>query len=77
MMECKKALASPDVNGSIDKAIDWLRAKGIAKATSSSDKIAAEGLIVLHYDNKENTATLVEVNSETDFVARNKEFQQW
>lgn len=73
MMDCKKALAAPEVEGSIDKAMDWLRAKGMAKARSNADRPASEGLIALVLRDK--IATLVEVNSETDFVARNTDFQ--
>jgi elongation factor Ts len=73
MMDCKKALADPEVEGSIDKAMDWLRAKGMAKARSNANRPASEGLIALVL--RDNIATLVEVNSETDFVARNTDFQ--
>lgn len=82
MMECKKALSDKEVNGNISKAIDWLRAKGIAKATSTTNRISAEGLIGIYQRNlgqmSENTnITLVEVNSETDFVGRNSDFQKF
>ncbi|KTQ95068.1 elongation factor Ts [Aureimonas ureilytica] len=71
MMDCKTALA--ETNGDIEAAIDWLRAKGIAKADKKSGRTAAEGLVgVAAGDNK---AVVVEVNSETDFVARNDAFQ--
>ncbi|HAR4826829.1 TPA: elongation factor Ts [Staphylococcus aureus] len=72
MMDCKKALAETD--GDIDKAIDYLREKGIAKAAKKADRIAAEGLV--HVETKGNDAVIVEINSETDFVARNEGFQE-
>ncbi|ELK6022399.1 elongation factor Ts [Staphylococcus aureus] len=72
MMDCKKALTETD--GVIDKAIDYLREKGIAKAAKKADRIAAEGLV--HVETKGNDAVIVEINSETDFVARNEGFQE-
>ena len=72
MMDCKKALA--ETNGDMEAAIDWLRAKGIAKADKKSSRTAAEGLIGVASEGAK--AVLVEVNSETDFVARNDKFQQ-
>ena len=72
MMDCKKALTETD--GDIDKAIDYLREKGIAKAAKKADRIAAEGLV--HVETKVNDAVIVEINSETDFVARNEGFQE-
>ncbi|QNW85429.1 elongation factor Ts [Staphylococcus aureus] len=72
MMDCKKALTETD--GDIDKAIDCLREKGIAKAAKKADRIAAEGLV--HVETKGNDAVIVEINSETDFVARNEGFQE-
>ncbi len=71
MMDCKKALMATD--GNIEDAADWLREKGIAKAGKKSGRIASEGLIGLGQDG--TTSALVEVNSETDFVALNEEFQ--
>lgn len=71
MMDCKKALAA--VEGDIEAAIDWLRKKGLAKAGSKSDRVAAEGLVGI--EAKGTTGVVVEVNSETDFVARNDQFQ--
>jgi len=71
MMDCKAALAA--TNGDMDAAVDWLRAKGLAKAAKKSSRVAAEGLIGLASGDK--SAALVEVNSETDFVARNEKFQ--
>jgi len=71
MMDCKKALM--ETNGDMEKAIDWLREKGIAKAAKKADRIAAEGLTQIAIDG--NAAVIVEVNSETDFVAKNDEFK--
>ncbi|ELJ5490352.1 elongation factor Ts [Staphylococcus pseudintermedius] len=73
MMDCKKALEATD--GDIEKAIDYLREKGIAKAAKKADRIAAEG--ITHVEVKGNEAVIVEINSETDFVARNEGFQQF
>ncbi len=70
MMDCKKALEACE--GSMDKAVDWLREKGIAKAAKKESRIAAEGLCKIKVEG--NTAVMVEVNSETDFVAKNAEF---
>eukprot|EP01041_Mallomonas_annulata_P008792 gene8792-18186_t len=72
MMDCKKALT--EVDGDITKAMDWLRAKGIAKS-NQTDRSATEGLIGICYKN--GKMSLVEVNSETDFVARNLDFQSF
>ena len=71
MMDCKAALA--ETNGDMEAAVDWLRTKGLAKAAKKAGRVAAEGLIGLAADAK--TAARVEVNSETDFVARNQKFQ--
>ena len=71
MMDCKAALAA--TNGDMDAAVDWLRAKGLAKAAKKSTRVAAEGLVGLAVEGK--TGAVVEVNSETDFVARNEKFQ--
>jgi elongation factor Ts len=71
MMDCKKALA--ETNGDMEAAIDWLRAKGIAKADKKSGRTAAEGLVGVASSG--SRAVVVEVNSETDFVARNDAFQ--
>ncbi|MDD8048958.1 MAG: translation elongation factor Ts [Thomasclavelia sp.] len=72
MMDCKKALEACD--GDLDKAIDWLREKGIMKAAKKADRVAAEGLTA--FVTEGNTCAMVEVNSETDFVAKNAEFQE-
>ena len=71
MMDCKKALTETD--GDIDKAVDYLREKGMAKAAKKSDQIAAEGSSFVKSNG--NVATILEVNSETDFVARNDQFK--
>lgn len=72
MMDCKAALA--ETNGDMEAAVDWLRKKGIAKADKKAGRTAAEGLIGVASDAK--SAVVVEVNSETDFVARNDNFQE-
>src|SRR5690554_6569670 len=72
MMDCKAALT--ETNGDIEAAIDWLRAKGISKADKKAGRTAAEGLIGVASDT--TSAVVVEVNSETDFVARNAAFQE-
>ena len=72
MMDCKKAL--DETNGDIEAAIDWLRAKGISKADKKSGRTAAEGLIGIVSGGAK--AVAVELNSETDFVARNEAFQE-
>ena len=70
MLDCKKALEATE--GDMEKAIDWLREKGIAKAAKKESRIAAEGLCQIKIDG--NKAVILEVNSETDFVAKNEEF---
>lgn len=70
MLDCKKALVATE--GNIDAAIDWLREKGIASAAKKGDRVAAEGLTNVYVDG--NKAVIVEVNSETDFVAKNEQF---
>ena len=70
MLDCKKALENCE--GNIDKACDWLREKGIAKAAKKESRIAAEGLCQIKVDG--NVAVILEVNSETDFVAKNADF---
>jgi elongation factor Ts len=72
MMDCKAALT--ETNGDMEQAIDWLRKKGLSKAANKADRIAAEGLIGVSVSGK--TGAVVEVNSETDFVARNPQFQE-
>ena len=72
MMDCKKALTATD--GDMDLAIDWLREKGISKAATKADRIAAEGLCDVTVEG--NVAVVLELNSETDFVAKNADFQK-
>lgn len=71
MLDCKKALEA--TNGNMEEAINWLREKGISKAAKKASRIAAEGLAITKIDG--NNAVVVEVNSETDFVAKNEEFK--
>lgn len=73
MMDCKKALEA--CNGDLEASFDWLREKGIAKAAKKADRIAAEGLTAFVVDG--NAAAIVEVNSETDFVAKNDTFKAY
>ncbi len=73
MMDCKKALAAAD--GDMEKAVEVLREKGLAAAAKKASRIAAEGLVTVIVDG--NTAAIVEVNSETDFVAKNADFQAY
>jgi elongation factor Ts len=72
MMDCKKALE--ETGGDVHKAVEYLRKKGIAKAEKRADRAASEGRIVALVSDDAKTAALVEINSETDFVARNEEF---
>jgi len=71
MLDCKKALEATE--GNLDKASEWLREKGISKAAKKADRIAAEGLVNILIEG--NKAVIVEVNAETDFVAKNDEFK--
>jgi elongation factor Ts len=73
MMDCKKALT--DTDGDIESAVDWLRKKGLAAAAKKSGRIAAEGLVGVA--SAPLKAAVVEVNAETDFVARNPTFQEF
>jgi elongation factor Ts len=73
MMDCKKALK--ETEGDIEKGIEWLRQKGIAGATKKSDRIAAEGLIETYIQPNGQVGVLIEVNCQTDFVARNEAFK--
>lgn len=75
MMDCKKALTASE--GDMDKAIDFLREKGLAAAAKKSGRIAAEGIVYTYYDDEAKCGVMVEVNSETDFVAKNEEFQNF
>lgn len=72
MMDCKKALTETD--GNIENAVDLLREKGLAKAAKKTGRIAAEGVAALLISEDKKTGVVVEVNSETDFVAKNEEF---
>ncbi|MBY6243593.1 translation elongation factor Ts [Methylosinus sp. Sm6] len=72
MMDCKAALTETD--GDIEAAVDWLRKKGLSKAAKKSGRVAAEGLVAATVG--ESAGVVVEVNSETDFVARNEDFQK-
>ncbi|HSJ99644.1 MAG TPA: translation elongation factor Ts [Kofleriaceae bacterium] len=73
MADCKKALT--EVGGDVDKAIDYLRAKGLAKAAKKAGREATEGAIVSYIHGGGRIGVLLEVNCETDFVARNEDFQ--
>ena len=73
MMDCKKALT--ETNGDMEKAIEYLREKGITKAAKKSSRIAAEGLVLAYVSEDNKVGAAVEVNSETDFVAKNDEFR--
>jgi elongation factor Ts len=73
MADCKKALV--EVNGDMDKAIDYLRAKGLAKAAKKAGREATEGAVVSYIHGGGRIGVLVEINCETDFVARNEDFQ--
>ena len=75
MMDCKKALT--ETGGDIEAATDWLRTKGLSKAAKKSDRVAAEGLVAvaLRDEGQGMIGAVVEVNAETDFVARNELFQ--
>ncbi len=73
MMECKKALTEAD--GDFDKAIELLREKGLAKAAKKADRVAAEGVVCAKVCDECGIAAIVEVNAETDFVAKNADFQ--
>jgi elongation factor Ts len=72
MMDAKKALT--ETSGDFEAAVDWLRTKGLAKAAKKSGRVAAEGLVAVSVDGPNGVA--IEVNSETDFVAKNSEFQE-
>src|SRR5690554_6191835 len=74
MLDCKKALEATD--GNVEKAIDYLREKGLASASKKSGRIASEGLVE-SYIHGGRIGVLIEVNSETDFVAKNEEFKEF
>ena len=73
MMDCKKALQ--EAEGNMERAVDILREKGLSKAAKKSDRIAAEGLVSIEMNADNTVAAVVEVNSETDFVAKNEDFK--
>src|SRR6185503_4320495 len=73
MMDCKRALA--ETNGDMEAAVDWLRAKGLAAAAKKAGRTASEGLVGIAVEGTRGAA--VEVNSETDFVAKNEQFQEF
>ena len=75
MADCKKALV--EVSGDMDKAIDYLRTKGLAKAAKKAGREATEGAVVSYIHGGGRIGVLVEINCETDFVARNEDFQQF
>ena len=75
MMDCKKALG--ETNGDMEAAVDFLREKGLATAQKKAGRIAAEGIVVTKLTDDAKAAVVVEVNSETDFVAKNEKFQNY
>lgn len=75
MMDCKKALTNTD--GDMEKAVDYLRENGLAKAEKKAGRIAAEGIVKTDISADGKSAAIVEVNSETDFVAKNEKFQEF
>ena len=75
MMDCKKALE--ETSGDFEKAIEWLRAKGLSRAAKAAGRVAAEGTVSSYIHAGGRIGVLVEINSETDFVARNEEFQRF
>ncbi|MCH9645227.1 MAG: translation elongation factor Ts [Proteobacteria bacterium] len=72
MMDCKKALS--ETNGDMEAAIDLMRTSGAAKAAKKSGRVAAEGLVKVNISDDNKTATILEVNSETDFVTKSDDF---
>ena len=73
MMDCKKALQ--EAEGNMERAVDILREKGLSKAAKKADRVAAEGLVAIEMNADNTSAVVVEVNSETDFVAKNEDFK--
>jgi elongation factor Ts len=73
MMDCKHALSATD--GDMDAAVEWLRKKGLGAAAKKADKVAAEGAIMMKVG--DHRAVMVEINSQTDFVAKNEKFQDF
>ena len=74
MMDCKKALV--EVGGDIDKAVEYLREKGLSKAAKKADRVASEGIISVEVSSDFSKASMLEINSETDFVAKNDNFKE-
>lgn len=74
MMDCKKALA--EVDGDMEKAAEFLRKKGLAAAAKKADRVAAEGMVESYIHGAGRIGVLVEVNCETDFVAKNEQFRE-
>ena len=72
MMDCKKALTQAD--GDMDKAVEWLREKGLAAAAKKASRIAAEGVVASYVSEDASIGVIVEVNCETDFVAKTDNF---
>lgn len=75
MMDCKKALV--EAEGDMDKAVDILREKGLAKVAKKAGRIAAEGAVVTYVDEAARVGVVIEVNAETDFVAKNDSFKEF
>ena len=75
MLDCKKALE--ECGGDFEKSIDLLRQKGLSKAAKKAGRVASEGLVYSYIHGEGRIGVMVEVNSETDFVARNELFQQF
>lgn len=75
MMDCKKALTEAD--GNMERAVDILREKGLSKAAKKADRVAAEGLVTIKTNADNTVAAILEVNSETDFVAKNQDFKDF
>ena len=75
MMDCKKALS--EAQGDMDKAVEVLRKKGLSAAAKKADRVAAEGAITLEVSQDNTKATITEINAETDFVAKNENFQNF
>ena len=75
MMDCKKVLTETD--GDMEKAAELLRERGIAKAAKKSGRIAAEGIVTVYISDDKKVGSIIEVNAETDFVAKNEEFKEF
>ena len=75
MLDCKKALE--ENGGDFEKSIDWLRQKGLSKAAKKAGRLASEGLVTSYIHGEGRIGVLLEVNSETDFVARNEDFKKF